>query len=388
MQTIKTTFFDAKPYDRETFDAVARGSGVELKYFDGHLNEDTVQVAAGAEAVCIFVNDAVTRGVASFSYLRGLLEQAGEDATSRATAVACHGYILIEAPTGAGKTLIAGSLAERFSGVEKVVWFWFAPFGGLVEQTRLSLRERFAGLQVRELRNDRTVETARSGDVFVTTWATVAVANKEGRKVRQAGEEQPSADEFIPALRAAGFRIGVVVDEAHHGFKKSTQAVAFVKQILRPDYTVLVTATPNDKDIRVFLDEMHAKEDSLFKIGISRVDAVASGLVKKGLRAIAYLAAEENRGLVDYEKTALAEGVRIHREVERLLKQQGINLKPLMLVQVDSHTKTSVERAKEELKALGIPEAAIAVHTADEPCLLYTSPSPRDGLLSRMPSSA
>jgi hypothetical protein len=38
-----------------------------------------------------------------------------------------------------------------------------------------------------------------------------------------------------------------------------------------------------------------------------------------------------------------------------------------MLVQVDSHTKTSVERAKEELKALGIPEAAIAVHTADEP---------------------
>jgi superfamily II DNA or RNA helicase len=270
-----------------------------------------------------FQDDAVTRGVASFSYLRGLLEQAGEDATSRATAVACHGYILIEAPTGAGKTLIAGSLAERFSSVEKVVWFWFAPFGGLVEQTRLSLRERFAGLQVRELRNDRTVETARSGDVFVTTWATVAVANKDGRKVRQAGEEQPSADEFIPALRAAGFRIGVVVDEAHHGFKKSTQAVAFVKQVLRPDYTVLVTATPNDKDIRVFLDEMHAKEDSLFKIGISRVDAVASGLVKKGLRAIAYLAAEENRGLVDYEKTALAEGVRIHREVERLLKQQG-----------------------------------------------------------------
>ena len=26
--------------------------------------------------------------------------------------------------------------------------------------------------------------------------------------------------------------------------------------------------------------------------------------------------------------------------------------------------------------------------TEDNPCLLYTSPSPRDGLLSRMPSSA
>ena len=28
------------------------------------------------------------------------------------------------------------------------------------------------------------------------------------------------------------------------------------------------------------------------------------------------------------------------------------------------------------------------VDEADSPCLLYTSPSPRDGLLSRMPSSA
>ena len=31
---------------------------------------------------------------------------------------------------------------------------------------------------------------------------------------------------------------------------------------------------------------------------------------------------------------------------------------------------------------------AIPEEDLDNPCLLYTSPSPRDGLLSRMPSSA
>ena len=31
---------------------------------------------------------------------------------------------------------------------------------------------------------------------------------------------------------------------------------------------------------------------------------------------------------------------------------------------------------------------AILIYLADKTCLLYTSPSPRDGLLSRMPSSA
>ena len=35
-----------------------------------------------------------------------------------------------------------------------------------------------------------------------------------------------------------------------------------------------------------------------------------------------------------------------------------------------------------------IAKAIKKVELADDPCLLYTSPSPRDGLLSRMPSSA
>ena len=34
------------------------------------------------------------------------------------------------------------------------------------------------------------------------------------------------------------------------------------------------------------------------------------------------------------------------------------------------------------------PEPAASKPAPAEPCLLYTSPSPRDGLLSRMPSSA
>ena len=38
----------------------------------------------------------------------------------------------------------------------------------------------------------------------------------------------------------------------------------------------------------------------------------------------------------------------------------------------------------------GTPDGvnSIQAYVADDPCLLYTSPSPRDGLLSRMPSSA
>ena len=43
---------------------------------------------------------------------------------------------------------------------------------------------------------------------------------------------------------------------------------------------------------------------------------------------------------------------------------------------------------KDRFLGKGVLKAVDNVHNLICPCLLYTSPSPRDGLLSRMPSSA
>jgi len=56
-----------------------------------------------------------------------------------------NGYLLIEAATGSGKTLMAGTIVERFTQIEDVVWFWFAPFKGVVGQSAAFLREQFHG---------------------------------------------------------------------------------------------------------------------------------------------------------------------------------------------------------------------------------------------------
>ena len=45
------------------------------------------------------------------------------------------------------------------------------------------------------------------------------------------------------------------------------------------------------------------------------------------------------------------------------------------------------EEVYQEIKDIGIRDISMEVIGTDT-CLLYTSPSPRDGLLSRMPSSA
>ncbi len=56
---MKIAFFDTKNYDKPSFDRFGAENGVEFKYFETKLNEDTVELANGYDGVCVFVNDTV-----------------------------------------------------------------------------------------------------------------------------------------------------------------------------------------------------------------------------------------------------------------------------------------------------------------------------------------
>ena len=60
---MKIAFFDTKPYDRPSFERYGREHGIEFKFFETKLNEDTAELAHGSEGVCVFVNDTVNAAV-------------------------------------------------------------------------------------------------------------------------------------------------------------------------------------------------------------------------------------------------------------------------------------------------------------------------------------
>ena len=60
---IKFAFFDAKPYDKPSFEKFGAEQGVQFKYFETKLTEDTVDLAHGFDGVCVFVNDTVNAAV-------------------------------------------------------------------------------------------------------------------------------------------------------------------------------------------------------------------------------------------------------------------------------------------------------------------------------------
>ena len=84
-------------------------------------------------------------------------------------------------------------------------------------------------------------------------------------------------------------------------------------------------------------------------------------------------------------KGQVEEMVRMLREIPPC-RQARINLLHVIPEQggsdLQEHRDRSEAMMNEALQRLGLTAAEVTT------CLLYTSPSPRDGLLSRMPSSA
>ena len=90
---MKVAFFDAKPYDREAFDAAAEAVGMELHYYDGRLSLDTVALARGCDAVCVFVNDCIGPAVIDALVELGV----------RVIALRCAGYNNVDVRYAKGK---------------------------------------------------------------------------------------------------------------------------------------------------------------------------------------------------------------------------------------------------------------------------------------------
>ena len=317
-----------------------------------------------------FQDDVCAGIVARFANVRALYDglRNANDATI-ASARKRDGAVVLQAPTGSGKTLVAVEALRRFAKDDKVLWFWFAPFAGLVEQSRAVIAAHAPELRLFDLDSDRRLDAVSAGGVFVTTWASVAARSADSRRARTSGDAGLSLDAVIAQARADGMRIGCVVDEAHHGFHRAAQARAFFTDVLAPDYTLMMTATPRDADALAF------EKDTGYRVGepadwasVSRYDAVEAKLLKRGVRMVRFIARDGDASqLIDFEHLALRECAAMHRTIADSLRANGIALTPLMLVQVPDGTQAQRDAQKYLIESLGFGESAVRVHTAAEP---------------------
>jgi D-lactate dehydrogenase len=111
-QPVKVAIFSTKKYDRE-FLGAANASRHELQFFDPNLSEETVGLAAGFDAVCVFVNDQVNAAVIARLHSLGV----------RLIALRCAGYnnVDLSAATKQGVTVVRVPAYSPYAVAEHTV---------------------------------------------------------------------------------------------------------------------------------------------------------------------------------------------------------------------------------------------------------------------------
>ena len=141
--------------------------------------------------------------------------------------------ILLRSPTASGKTLMIVKALEAVCRKRKIVWFWFAPFATLVDQTARTINDYGKGLTAALLASQRASSGYASGLIYIST--AQAVASGEAN-IHEGSDDLPSLQALITNIRAEGLQIGIVVDEAHIGLDGTTRFGQVCHNMINPDF--------------------------------------------------------------------------------------------------------------------------------------------------------
>lgn len=90
---MKIAFFDAKPYDKPSFEKYGAENGVKFRYYETKLSVDTLDLANGFDGVCVFVNDVIDGAVIDGLCVRGV----------KVIALRCAGFNNVDLSYARGK---------------------------------------------------------------------------------------------------------------------------------------------------------------------------------------------------------------------------------------------------------------------------------------------
>ena len=90
---MRIAVFDTKNYDIPALERAGKEKGVEFRFFEAKLGEDTAELARGYDGVCVFVNDDVNEKVLDKLYHMGV----------KLVALRCAGYNNVDVRAAYGK---------------------------------------------------------------------------------------------------------------------------------------------------------------------------------------------------------------------------------------------------------------------------------------------
>ena len=263
-----------------------------------------------------------------------------------ATTVGNKKEILVQAPTGSGKTIILLDYIQEYIEENKnTIFVWLTPGkGDLEEQSRDKMTKYLPSMNSKNI-NDILLSGFEAGDTAFINWETIT---KKGNTALKEAERK-NLFERIDEAYNRGYNFIVIVDEEH--LNKTVKAEAII-DYLKPNYIVRVSATTKKNKEAEFIQ-------------IDELDVINEGLITRAL----YI--NENVGnnikLENEHEYLLDLALEKQKAIRKEYKNNSISVNPLIIIQVPSKSDELIEQIETLLdnKGYSYKNKAVAIWLAD-----------------------
>lgn len=254
--------------------------------------------------------------------------------------------ILIQAPTGSGKTVILLEYIDRFLLEHKnYVFIWLTPGSGeLEEQSQNKMKKLLQNRSTKTLADVLNNGFEEQDTAFIN-WENVT---KKGNTALKELEKSNLYDR-VENARSEGMKFIVIVDEEH---RNKTEKAENITNLFNPEYIVRVSATTK-------------RNDEAYNIKINEMEVINSGLITKSLYINQGI--ENNIVLNDEIEYLLKLAINKRREIRNACTENGISYNPLVIIQLPSMSEDLIEQIEQYLGKEGFTydNGLLAIWLAD-----------------------
>ncbi len=263
-----------------------------------------------------------------------------------ATSVGIKKEVLVQAPTGSGKTIILLSyIEEYFKENKNTLFVWLTPGKGDLEEQSRKKMLKFLPHHKTQTIQDVLLQGFEEKSTAFINWETIT---KKGNNALKEAERK-NLYERIHEAHNSGYKFIVIVDEEH--LNKTVKAESII-EYMNPEYIVRVSATTKTNKEAEYIE-------------IDELDVINSGLITRALYinenvSNASTLSNEHEYLLDL---AIEKRKAIKQEYMKL----GVQVNPLIIIQVPSKSDDLIKMIETTLeeKDYDYPKQNLAIWLSD-----------------------
>ena len=246
-----------------------------------------------------------------------------------ATSIGSKKEVLLQAPTGSGKTIILLSYIEEYlKENNKMVFVWLTPGkGDLEEQSRKKMVKFLPHHNTKNIQ-DVLLQGFEAKDTAFINWETIT--KKDNNALKET--ERKNLYERVREAHNNGYKFIIIVDEEH--LNKTVKAEAIL-QYMNPEYIVRVSATTKTN-----------KEAEFIKI--DELEVINAGLITRTLYINENVS---NQTTLSNEHEYLLDlAINKRKAIKDEYIKLGVQVNPLIIIQVPNKSDDLIKQIEKILE--------------------------------------